>query len=74
MKGCDFKDATINKIAAAHGKSAAQVCLRYIVDRGCVMAVGTGSDASKAAEYSKENLDIFDFKLTDDELGQLSKL
>lgn len=74
MKGCDFKDKTIAQIAASHGKSAAQVCLRFIVDRGCVMAVGTGSDKGNAPTYSKENLDIFDFKLSDDEVTQLGKL
>ena len=35
-----------------------------ILDRGCTIAVGTGSDAAKATEYAKENLDLFGFALT----------
>ena len=49
-----------------------QVCLRYIVDRGCVMAVGTGDDPDSVEDYTKENLEIFSFQLTDDEVDALS--
>ena len=35
-------------IAKSHGKSVAQVCLRWIIDNQCVMAVGTGSNAVRA--------------------------
>jgi diketogulonate reductase-like aldo/keto reductase len=74
MKNCPFTDATVGKIATAHSVSTAQVCLRWILDKGCVMAVGTGSDAAKAAKYAKEDLDIFGFALTADEIASLDKL
>eukprot|EP01065_Artemidia_motanka_P019317 TRINITY_DN2291_c3_g1_i1.p1 TRINITY_DN2291_c3_g1~~TRINITY_DN2291_c3_g1_i1.p1 ORF type:complete len:289 (+),score=113.83 TRINITY_DN2291_c3_g1_i1:60-869(+) len=74
MKGCDFSNPTITSIAANHGKSAAQVCLRYILDRGCVAAVGTGSNTSTVGAYTQEDLDVFDFKLTADEVSKLSAL
>ena len=38
-------------VVLQHSVSVAQVCLRWVLQRGCVMAVGTGSNASKAAEY-----------------------
>lgn len=74
IKGCNFTDPTINQIATKYSKTPAQICLRYVTDRGCVSAVGTGTDPEKAKQYSKENLDIFDFKLTPEEVAELSKL
>eukprot|EP01062_Namystynia_karyoxenos_P002541 TRINITY_DN1088_c0_g1_i8.p2 TRINITY_DN1088_c0_g1~~TRINITY_DN1088_c0_g1_i8.p2 ORF type:complete len:300 (+),score=134.41 TRINITY_DN1088_c0_g1_i8:91-900(+) len=74
MKGCDFTDATINGIATAHKVSAAQVCLRYIIDRGCVVAVGTGSNASTVPSYTADDLGVFGFKLTAAELAKLDAL
>ena len=68
MRKCPFTDPALMKIATSHNVSTAQVCLRWILDRGCTIAVGTGSDASKATEYAKENLDLFGFALTPAEL------
>merc|ERR1712039_187464 len=67
MKGCPFKDKRINSIAASHNVSAAQVCLRYIVEKGAAMAVGTGSDPAKAGKYAGQNLDLFSWKFTEAE-------
>ena len=74
MKGCPFDDQRVAAIAAAHNASASQVCLRYILDRGCAMAVGTGADASKVGPYAKENLGIYSFSLTADEVATLSSV
>jgi len=74
MRGCPHTDATLNKIATAHGKSPYQVCIRYILDRGCVAAVGTGSDAVKSTSEAKENIDVFDFQLSEEEIDELNKL
>lgn len=74
MKGCDFTDATINKIAAAHSRSPAQVCLRYILDRGCTAAVGTGSNTSTVGTYTREDLDVYGFQLSAAEVAELSAL
>jgi diketogulonate reductase-like aldo/keto reductase len=75
LKGCPMSDSKITAIATAHGKSAAQVCLRWAIQRGAVIASGTGADATTAAKYAKENLDIFDdaFVLTDAEMDVLNK-
>jgi len=74
MKGCNFSSPTITSIGQTHNKTAAQVCLRYVVDRGCVVAVGTGSSAASAAAYTKEDLNIFDFKLSQAEMQSLNAL
>jgi diketogulonate reductase-like aldo/keto reductase len=74
VKGCDTSHPTVVAAAAAHNASTFQVCLRYIIDRGCVMAVGTGKDASTVASFAQENLAIFNFKLTDDEVTALSAI
>lgn len=62
-------DATISQIAEAHGKTAGQVTLRWIVQQG-VIAIPKTAKESRAAE----NLDIFDFALTDDEMARLHAL
>lgn len=64
MKGCPFDDATVKSIASAYSKTAAQVCLRWALQRDLVVATGTGQDAAQAAEYAKEDLDVYDFELT----------
>ena len=74
MKGCDFTSPVIKKVAAAHSVGVAQVCLKWVLQTGAVIAVGTGSDASKVAEYSKEDLDLFSFELTAAEMDTLNKI
>jgi len=72
MKGCPFDNAVVKQIAAGHNVSAAQVCLRYVLDRGGIIACGTGADSSTVASYAKENLDIYGFALTPAEVTALS--
>ena len=52
-------DEALERIGKAHGKSAAQVSLRYLVERGMVPIPRTANPA-----HLKENLDVFDFKLS----------
>ena len=51
-------DKVLTKIGKAHGKTAAQVSLRYLVQHGMVVIPRTSK-----AERLKENIDIFDFEL-----------
>ena len=74
VKGCNRTHPTVVSTAAKHNVSTFQVCLRYIVDRGCVMAVGTGKDPSTVGAYTSENLGIFDFKLSDEEVDALGAI
>lgn len=60
-------DERINKLAAKYGKSSAQILLRYLIDRGIPVI-----PKASATERMKENLDIFDFSLTEDEISALS--
>ena len=62
-------DETIRAIAAAHGVSSAQVILRWDLQRGIVVIHGSSNP-----DHIKENLDIFDFELTDEEMDKIGQL
>lgn len=64
-----FENAVLTKIAGSHRKSIAQVVLRWLIQRGIVPIV-----KSSNPQRMKENLDIFDFALTDEELKQIAAL
>ena len=64
-----FGDPTLTAIGDAHGKSVAQVVLRWLTQREVVVI-----PKSVRPERMAENLDIFDFQLTDDEMGQIATL
>lgn len=64
-----LEDETINKIAKAHNKTAAQVVLRWHIDTGFVVF----PKSSKVSRV-KENFDIFDFNLTDEEVKEINAL
>ena len=59
----------LERIGKAHGKSAAQVSLRYLIERGLIPIPRTANPA-----HLKENLEIFDFKLSGAEMAELNKL
>jgi 2,5-diketo-D-gluconate reductase A len=60
---------TLVSIAEAHGKSAAQVCIRWSIQLGNVVLPRSGNP-----ERIKDNLDVFDFELTDDEMASINGL
>lgn len=68
-KGALLKDSAIMKIADAHGKSAAQVILRWHIQEGFSVIPGATNP-----DYIKENIQIFDFELTDDEMQTIRSL
>jgi diketogulonate reductase-like aldo/keto reductase len=59
----------LERIANAHRKTAAQVSLRYLVQRG-VCAIPRSSNP----EHMRANLDVFDFELTAAEMADLKAL
>ncbi len=67
--GMILKDPVIGQIAQAHGKSAAQIILRWHIQEGFSVIPG-----SKNPEHIKENIDIFDFELSDNEMEQIRAL
>ena len=52
MRTCPFKNPKALAIAKSHNASVAQVCLRWIMQKGCIMAVGTGSNPKQVAAYA----------------------
>jgi 2,5-diketo-D-gluconate reductase B len=68
-KGRIKDDATLTRIGRAHGKTAAQVCLRWLVQQD-VSAIPRTS----RIERLSENIDIFDFTLSNEEMAEISEM
>ena len=64
-----LENETLCAIANTHNKSVAQVVLRWLVQRNIVPLVKSAN-----SQRMKENLDIFDFALTDAEMQQIAAL
>ena len=64
-----FNDLTIAGIAQAHGKTSAQVILRWHLQAGNIAIPGSSNP-----DHILENISIFDFELTDDEMAQMTAL
>ncbi|MBS1869601.1 MAG: aldo/keto reductase [Actinobacteria bacterium] len=64
-----FSNPVLSEIGAAHGKSVAQVVLRWLVQRGVVVI-----PKSVRPERMRENSDIFDFQLTDAQMARIAGL
>ena len=64
-----FSDPTLTEIGAAHCKSVAQVVLRWLAQRDVVVV-----QKSVRPERMRENIDIFDFELTDDEMTRIAAM
>jgi 2,5-diketo-D-gluconate reductase A len=64
-----FSDPTLSRIGAAHGKSVAQVVLRWLIQRQVA-----ANPKSLRPERMAENLEVFDFQLTDEEMGRVAAL
>ena len=62
-------DETLTAIGQAHGKTAAQVCLRWLVQQNVAAIPRTSK-----IERLSENIEIFDFVLSDDEMRQISAM
>jgi diketogulonate reductase-like aldo/keto reductase len=64
-----FEDETIVEIAEAHNRTAAQVILRWHIQSGGVAIPGSSNPA-----HILENITIFDFELTDEEMQKINAL
>lgn len=64
-----FNDPVISAIAAAHGKTPAQVILRWHLQDGHIAIPGSHNE-----KHIQENFDIFDFELTPDEMTKIAAL
>lgn len=64
-----FRHPVLTAIAAAHGVTVARVVLRWLNQRGVVVIPKT-----VRPERMAENLDLFSFTLTDDEMQAIARL
>ena len=64
-----FDDPTISSIAEAHGKSSAQIILRWHLQAGNLTIPGSSNP-----DHIQENCEIFDFELSADEMAQLTAI
>jgi diketogulonate reductase-like aldo/keto reductase len=62
-------DRVLSRIGKAHGKTAAQVCLRFMVQQDIIVIPKTSH-----SDRLKENLAIFDFTLTAAEIKEIAGL
>jgi 2,5-diketo-D-gluconate reductase A len=60
---------TLTAIGKAHGKSVAQVVLRWLIQRDVLVI-----PKSVRRERMAENFDVFDFTLTDDDMARITAL
>lgn len=68
-KNSIFTNATLNEIAQKYQKSVAQVILRWLVQRGIIPLAKT-----VRKERMEENINIFDFKLTDEDMQTITNM
>lgn len=64
-----LSDEVISEIAKEHGKSSAQVILRWNLQKGVVVIPGSSNP-----DHIQENTELFDFELTEDEMEQINAL
>ena len=64
-----FNEPVLADIAAKYGKTPAQVILRWNVQQGVIVI-----PKSVHRERMEENLDIWDFELDAEDMGQIEKL
>ncbi len=68
-QGHKLGDPVITEVAKKHGKTAAQVVLRWVLQQG-VIAIPKSENPGRI----RENAAIYDFELADEDLAKISKL
>ncbi len=64
-----MEETVIAELAEEHGKTAAQVIMRWHVQMGNIVIPG-----SKTESHILDNLDVFDFELSDDDMAAIATL
>ena len=64
-----FENEVLTGIGKKYNKSSAQVMLRWLIERGVIIAC-----KSTHIERMEENFNVFDFKLTDEDMEEINKL
>ncbi len=63
-------DAVLAEIGRRYGKTCAQVALRWLMQQSVIAAIPRSSNAARIAE----NIDVFDFELSDDDMRRIKAL
>ena len=69
-RGRVVDEPALTAIAEAHGKSVVQVVLRWLIQQDHVAAIPKASTAG----HRRSNFDIFDFALSEEQMGQIAAL
>lgn len=69
-QGKVLENDLLNEIAEEHGKTPAQVSLRWLIEQENVVTIPKAS----SEDHLKLNIDIFDFELTDDQFEKIDNL
>ena len=69
-RGRLFSDPVLTAIAGARGKSIAQIVLRWLVQQGDIVPIPRSSNPERIAQ----NLAVYDFTLTTDEMRRIHAL
>lgn len=69
-RGHLFQDPLLISIAKKYRKTVSQVVLRWLIEQDMVVAIPKAKDE----KHQRENLEIFDFTLTEEEKGAIARL
>ncbi len=69
-QGKILENKTLQKIGQQHGKTAAQVSLRWLIEQENVVAIPKASSEA----HLRENINVFDFELSDEEFELIDNL
>jgi len=69
-RGRIFNDPVLGEIARTKGKTIAQVALRRLIQKNIVAPIPRSSNTERIAD----NLDVFDFALSDEEIARIAAL
>jgi len=68
-RGSVLENNTLKKIAETHNKSVAKICLRWIIQHNVIVIPKSTTD-----ERIKENIKLFDFELSNEEMKQIDNI
>ncbi len=68
-QGKVLDDETLQVIGERHGKTPCQISLRWALQHGLIVI-----PKSSSREHQKENMEVFDFKLSDEEMKKIDSL
>ena len=68
------RDAPAPSSLLVGGVGVSQVCLRWVLQKGAIMAVGIGANVTKMPTYAAEDLALYGFKLTESDMALLDSI